>query len=104
MLNLSNWIVYLIAGKVIIYLWQQFPLPAFLEKYKTIEKLHICDLCFGVWVFGILSYFLGLSLLAVFNFEYVPVVSEIITGATISFIVHIFSIGWKEKFSSIVVV
>lgn len=104
MSNPSNWLVYLVVGKILIYLWQQFPLPSFLEKHKTVEKLHICDLCAGVWIFGILSYFLGLSLLKVFEFGYVPVISELITGAVISFVVHIFSIGWKEKFSNVVVV
>ena len=97
---LDKWIIYMLIGKVILFLWQQFPLPSPLEKYKTIKKLHECDLCAGVWIFGILSYFLGLSLLEV----YTPVVSEVITGSMISFIVHIFSIGWKEKFNNVVVV
>jgi hypothetical protein len=102
--SLSNWIIFLLAGKVIIYLWQQFPLPALLEKYKTVEKLHSCDLCAGVWIYGILSLFLGMSLLEVLGFSYIPVVSEVVTGGIISFVVHIFSIGWKEKFNDILVV
>ena len=100
----SNWLVYLVMGKTIIFLWQVFPLPASLEKYKTINKLHHCDLCAGVWIYGILSAVLGLSLLEAFGFQYVPLVSELVTGGLISFVVHIFSIGWNEKFNNIVVV
>lgn len=89
-------------GRVLIYLWFQFPLPAVLEQYKSIQKLHTCDLCAGVWLYGILSYFMGLSLLQVLGFTYVPVVSEVVTGGVVSFLVHIFLIGWKEKFNVLV--
>lgn len=99
-----NWIAFLLIGKVMVFLWQQFPLPIKLENNQTIHKLHSCDLCSGVWVFGLLSYFMGLSLLTVFGFSYTPVVSELITGGIVSFAVHIFSIGWKSKFSSELVI
>lgn len=103
-LSLSNWIVFILTGKAFIYLWQQFPLPVFLEKSKVIEKLHNCDLCAGVWIYGLLGLFLGMDLLQVLGFSYIPLVSEAITGGLISFVVHIFSIGWKEKFNNILVV
>ncbi len=101
---LSNWIVFLLAGKVIIYLWQNFPLPAALEKFRTIEKLHNCDLCAGVWIYGSLSFFLGMDILQILSFSYIPIVSEVVTGCLVSFVVHIFSIGWHEKFNNILVV
>lgn len=81
----------------------QFPLPKFLKKIKTIEYLHSCDLCFGTWVYAFLSLFMQTELLSVLGFEYVPVLSEIVTGGVISFIVHLISIGWKAKFEVIVV-
>ena len=101
---LSNWIIFLLVGRIIIYLWQSFPLPAALEKFRVIEKLHNCDLCAGVWIYGILSLFLGMDLLQVLGFSYVPLVSEFVTGGVVSFVVHIFSIGWHEKFNNILVV
>lgn len=95
-----NWLAYLLVGKLLIYLWQQFPLPTRLENIPSIHKLHFCDLCSGVWLYGLLSFFMGVSLLTLLGFSYTPVVSELVTGGAVSFIVHIFSIGWKDKFSS----
>ena len=94
------WLLYLVVGKVMIYLWQLFPLPTKLENNQIIHKLHLCDLCSGTWVYGLLGYFMGVSLLTLFGLSYIPVVSEVITGGVVSFIVHVFSIGWKDKFSS----
>jgi hypothetical protein len=34
---------------------------------------------------------------------YFPVVSELVTGATISLAVHLFSIGWNEWFGTLVI-
>lgn len=101
----SNWIILILVGKIILYLIQQFPLPEPLTKYKTIVKLHECDLCGGVHVYALMSFVMSLYLLTAVGIDlYIPVVSEYITGGIISFLVHIFSLGWKEKFSNIVVV
>jgi len=99
-----NWIFYLITGKIFIFLWQQFPLPIRLENLQTIYKLHSCDLCSGVWLYGLLSFFMGVSLLTLLGLSYIPVASELITGGVVSFIVHIFSIGWRDKFSPDIVI
>lgn len=94
-----DWIVLALVGKILIYLWQQFPLPKALEKFKTIEKLHLCDLCAGVHIYALMSWVMG-----VYVFSYVPVVSEYITGGVVSFLVHIFSIGFREKFGNVLVI
>lgn len=96
---LSNWIIYVLLGKSLIYLGQKFPLPKFLEKHETIRQWHECDLCMGVWVYGLLSFFLKLDILSVLGFAYVPFVSELVTGGATSFVMHIFSIGWRDKFA-----
>ena len=100
----SDWLVFLVVGRILVYLFQQFPLPKFIDKFALIRKLHECDLCAGVWVFGILSFFMALSLLEVFGFAYIPIISELITGGVTSFVVHIFLIGFREKFNDVVVV
>ena len=101
---LSSWIIFLIVGRILIYLWQNFPLPTKLEDNRVIHKLHICDLCAGVWIYALLSFVMRLFLLDVLGFTYFPVVSEFVTGGVVSFIVHVFVIGWKEKFNSMWVV
>lgn len=94
-----DWLVLAVAGKVLIYLWQEFPLPSQLKKFAFIDKLHVCDLCAGVHIYALVSWVTGLHF-----FGYMPVASEYLTGGIVSFIVHIFSIGWQEKFSTTVVV
>ena len=98
-----DWLVFILLGRVIIYLWQNFPLPQFLRNIKTIEYLHNCDLCSGVWAYSILAGLMQMDLLEPLGFWYVPLVSEILVGMVTSFIVHIFVIGWKAKFDVVVV-
>ena len=81
----------------------QFALPQFLQKRKTIEYLHECDLCSGVWVYAVLAFFMQMDLLSALEFSYVPALSELVTGGAISFLVHIFVLGWKARFEVIIV-
>ena len=100
---LAKWILFLAIGKIVIHVWMQFQLPSPIKKYKWFVKLHECDLCSGVWIFTILSIFMGVNLLSVLIFDYVPLVSEVITGIVMSWLVHIFSLGWKAKYEVIVI-
>lgn len=64
-----------------------------------LEKLHRCDLCSGVWVYAILAVALQLDLFGMSN-----VVTQAATGAVTSYLVHVFVIGWKEKFAQPIVI
>lgn len=99
----AKWILFVVLGKIIIHIWMTFHLPKFLKKIEWFVKLHDCDLCSGVWIYTILAIFMGVDLLSVTLFEYVPYVSEIVTGIVVSWLVHIFSIGWKAKYEIVVV-
>lgn len=94
-----NWLVYILLGKLFIYLGQSIPLPKILTRISLIEKLHTCDLCFGVWVYAFFAYIWGMNILDFIEISYVPIVSEFVTGGVISFVVHIWSIGWRDKFA-----
>ena len=98
-----DWLVFILLGRVAIYLWQSFHLPDFLNNMRTIRYLHGCDLCSGVWAYSILSGLLQIDILEPLGFWYVPLVSEILVGMVTSFIVHIFVIGWRAKFDVVVV-
>ena len=100
---LAKWILFLLLGKIVIHIFMQFHLPRWLKKYEWFTKLHECDLCSGTWVYSILSLFTGVDLLEVTGFGYVPLVSAIITGIVVSWLVHIFSLGWKSKYDIVVV-
>lgn len=99
----AKWILFLVVGKIVIHVFQQFQLPKPIKKYQWFVKLHDCDLCSGVWIYTILSVFMGVDLLSVILFEYVPFVSEVITGIVVSWLVHIFILGWKAKYEIVVV-
>jgi len=100
-----SWFVYASLGKLVIYLWMAFHLPNWLSKYRFLELLHECDLCSGVWVYIGLAFFWHVDILqAWFGVPYVFIVSEIITGMLTSFLIHIFSIGFREKFLNVTVI
>jgi hypothetical protein len=48
----------------------------------------------------VLAFFFRANIYDVFYF---PVVSELLTGITTSFIMHIFSTGWKALYSTTVI-
>lgn len=94
---MSSWLGYILLGKILIYLWQKFPFPRMLYFLKD---LHECDLCSGVWIYFFAALVFKMDLLHLFGFSYYPILNEGITGGIVSFVVHIFSIGWKTKFDS----
>lgn len=99
-----DWLVYSAIGKLIIFIIQSFPLPEKIEEHWFFGKLHRCDLCLGVWVFSIMAFFLKIDALQSLGFWYVPVLSEIVTGMATSFVVHLWTLGWKEKFSNPIII
>lgn len=94
-------ILLIVLGKLCIYLWMEFPLPSFFTKYAFFERLHSCDLCSGVWIYSILFSVFGVNLFQQFGIAS-NFVSYVLSGFFSSFVVHIFSVGWKEKFSVII--
>ena len=102
-LSLPSWLIFIVVGRLLIYLFMQFPYPKSLERFPSLKKLHDCDLCAGVWIYGLLAGLLRFELLTPLGFYYVPFLSELLVGGIISFMVHIFIIGWKAKFEVIIV-
>lgn len=90
-----SWLVYAVVGKILIYLWQIFPLP---KSVGLLKKLHECDLCSGFWVYSILALATRTDL-----FEMNPI-TQIATGAVTTFLVHVFSAGWRELYSPPIVI
>ena len=89
-----------IAGRLAIYALQKFPLVRGV-KAKFFSELVSCDFCLGVWVYSVLS---GLTRWVLFyDMSYVPIISEILTGITLSFAVHIFATGWQSRFGTIII-
>jgi hypothetical protein len=99
MISFAEWLVFAATGRILIYLWMTFPEPPFMKLPYWLEKLHRCDLCSGVWVYAILAVALKLDL-----FGFGNLITEAATGAVTSYLVHLFWIGVKEKFSPPIIV
>jgi len=93
-----NWLVYAVLGKIIIELWMKFPL----ERLTTIEfirALHKCDLCSGVWIYFVLAFVFNINILEILIYRnFCIFIDMFITGIFTSFVVNIFSIGFREKY------
>ena len=90
-----QFLVFVVVGRLLIYLLQ-------IATSNVKIKLLRCDLCLGVWIYAILSGLFQIRLLEDVYF-YVPVISEIITGGVISYLVHLLIIGFREKHLPVIV-
>ena len=99
-----QWLTFAALGKLLIYLFQMFPLPEKKESYlsEALHKLHECDLCSGVWIYSIVALIFGIDIIQSEFGHTVRFAGEILTGAITSYVVHIFSIGYKTKYEVIV--
>jgi hypothetical protein len=97
----KEFVIFLLVGRLIIWTLQNFPLAklpsigVLFGEDKGLAKLVECDFCLGFWVYFGLAFAFKINLLD-FN---VAVISEALTGLLAAFIMHIFMIGLKEKFS-----
>ena len=96
-----DWLVYAAIGKLVIYLWMKFPLPF---RNDWIEKLHNCDLCSGVWIYCLIAVLFGVDIIQDTLGHTASIAGELVTGALTSFVVYIFSAGWREVFSPPIVI
>lgn len=99
---LAKWLLFIVFGRIVIQIWIHFHLPKFLQN-EWMEQLHKCDLCSGVWVYSILSFLFRFDIPEVIGFEYVPLVGALITGCIISWLVHLFILGWRAKYEVVVI-
>ena len=93
-------LAYVLIGKLIIVLLQKvFSDNYHSQKENFLVKLFGCDLCLGFWVYFGLAFPFGINL--IYEIFYIPVLSEFITGASISFIMHLITFGWKARYQEI---
>ena len=104
---LSQIIGFLLVGRLVIFVLQKFPfrkvifIGRLFEEGKFLEQLFACDLCLGLWTYFLLALLMKMNI--VYELTSIEVLSQFLTGAIASFLVHIFSLGWHTKFSVIIV-
>jgi len=102
---MTAFLAYALVGKIGIWFLQQFPISSLpiIGKFFRDGKLaewYKCDLCLGTWVYWALAFVFQIVFFR--EFFYLIILSELVTGAFTSLIVHLISIGWNEKFGTIV--
>jgi len=98
------------VGRVLIYLWSQFPLPEWVDNSKF-GKLHHCGMCAGTWIYSFLFILFGVDILGMLGVDSIlggnsfllRVVSGAIGGAIISFLMSLLEAGFRERFMSITI-
>jgi hypothetical protein len=100
-------VAYLLVGRLVIYALQKFPFQKIylvgrlFREGGFLEQLFDCDFCLGFWVYTGLAFIFEINFLQ--EYFYVFILSEALTGVIASFLMHLITIGWKDKFSIIVV-
>jgi hypothetical protein len=104
---MTQLVIFALIGKLLVFLFQEFPkdhLPLigrFFREGRFLEQLFACDLCLGFWVYLGLAFIIDVNVTE--ELFYVPILSEFVTGAVISFIMHLISAGWEARFTNIVI-
>jgi len=102
--DLAELVLFCVIGRIFIYLWMEFPLPRQIDSIKFFHDLHACDLCSGLYLFAILAWATGIDILQMLGFTNINgFIRVVITGGAISFLVHLLTLGFKEKFMSFVI-
>ena len=98
-------VIFALVGKLLIFLLQKFPkqsLPIIGKLFRDgmlLENLFSCDLCLGFWVYSGLAFIIDVNVIG--DLFYVPILSEFITGAIVSFIMHLISAGWNAQYQNV---
>lgn len=101
-----EFVKFALIGKLIIFILQRFPfnkiplIGNWFKEGKFFGELFGCDLCLGVWAYSILAIFIEYDAIELSG-NMSGVLSWILTGVMTSFIVFVFSNGWKALFSTI---
>ena len=94
-----EYFVYLLVGRLFIYLIRLFPpIVRLFERYEDTEKLLSCDLCLGVWTYTALSGIMNIQIIQDMN-----IFGYLLTGSVSSFIMALIVDGWNQKFREYVI-
>jgi hypothetical protein len=96
-----NVVFLLVAGNLIIHLVLGLP-AAKVMSVKWLDgwfiELFHCPLCIGVWIFFVINCLFRFEITSWAQVGYIPVVSEAITAAIMSWVSFIFILGLKFRY------
>ena len=97
-----DYALYAIAGRILIYLLQTNGITQELKRYTSedglLREFIECDLCVGFWVY----LFLAFTLKKTIEIGVWPrFVENIVLAGTTTLVIHLFRLGWNQKFAII---
>jgi len=101
-MTLTSFVFYCLIGRILVYVLQKFPfqhlwfIGNWWKEGKFLRQLFDCDLCLGTWVYTVLSAVMGMNIL--YEYVYIPIVCEFVTGMVVSFLIWIIRNGWESLF------
>lgn len=92
-----KYLAFALVGRLTVWLWQKTPFSDWLSrKSEFLSRLFECDLCFGFWVYTVLSIPFMINIFD--GWFYMKIISEILTGMVTTFLVYLVKIGWDTTF------
>jgi hypothetical protein len=100
---LIHFVEFLLVGRLLTWAIQTQGLPRRLWSWSSfLTELAECDFCLGFWIYLFLSVALaynGLEEVWPEPFWIVCVIQAILA----SFVMHVFVLGWRSKFSTLII-
>jgi len=100
---------YLLIGRLLVFVLQKFPfhkikfIGNLFQEGKFLKELFDCDFCLGSWCFWFLAFLIDMDFVQMMFGIQIPFFNYLITGASASFVTHVFRIGWTTKFGYTIV-
>jgi len=102
-----DYLIYIFIGRLLVFYSQEFPftrlsfIGVLWEEGKFLNTMFSCDLCLGVWVYTLLAILFDINFFGTIMIARTEIIGWFLTGASTSFLVHMFLLGWKIKFGII---
>lgn len=100
---MTELVVYLLIGRLVVFSLQKFPFqklfPKLFVEGKFLKQLFGCDFCLGFWVYWTLAFVFEMNFL--YEYFYVLMISEFLTGLVASFVMQLLVVGWKDLYSTV---
>ena len=94
----AGYLLFLVVGRLLVFLGMKFAGDI---KINFLNKLFSCSLCTGVWAYSIMSWLTGYYVFE--DWAYIPVFSEIVTGALSSVLIYYLEMGWRAVHETLIV-
>lgn len=94
----GEFLLIVVLGRGLLYAIQN--VAGHVELRGLLKKLVSCDFCLGCWLyFGLMLAFDQ----RIEGIPHIPILSHFLLGILVSLVVHVFVIGWKTKFETLVI-